>query len=117
MIGLTAVHKYYLYSPPCDMRKGFNGLSGLIRDKMKGDPLDGSVYIFINRRRDKMKMLVWEEGGFMLYYKRLEAGTFDLPQVQKCEKIQINWETLMFIIRGIKLEKIIKKKRYKRHAV
>ena len=79
MIGLTSHHKYYLYSEVCDMRKGFNGLSGIVRSKMKRSPLDGSVYMFINRRRDRLKMLVWESGGFMLYYKRLEQGTFELP--------------------------------------
>jgi transposase len=47
---------------------------------MHRSPLDGRVYLFINRRRDRMKMLVWESGGFMLYYKRLEQGTFELPQ-------------------------------------
>ncbi|MFT6336755.1 MAG: transposase [Saprospiraceae bacterium] len=62
------------------MRMGFDGLSGLISNQMHRSPLDGRVYLFINRRRDRMKMLVWESGGFMLYYKRLEQGTFELPQ-------------------------------------
>lgn len=61
------------------MRKGFDGLCGLVHDKMDMNPMDGSVYLFINRQRNRMKMLVWEMGGFVLYYKRLEQGTFELP--------------------------------------
>jgi|SRR5690606_10890996 len=113
MIGLTPHNKYFLHLSATDMRKGFDGLSGLITNVYEGNPLDGSVYIFINRKRDKMKMLVWEEGGFMMYYKRLEAGTFELPRSSEHTKgIIIQWETLILMIRGIKLEKIIRKKRY-----
>lgn len=100
---------------PTDMRKGFNGLSGLVRSKMNREPTDGSVYIFINRRRDKMKLLVWQSSGFVLYYKRLEVGTFEVPrQVQDERKIVITWETLVLIFQGIKLKNITRKKRYKR---
>lgn len=113
MIGLTDHHRYYLYQGVADMRKGFDGLSGLVRHQMGRNPIDGSVYLFINRRRDKLKMLVWETGGFMLYYKRLERGTFELP---KGDQIRINWETLVLMIGGIKLEKIERKKRYERHV-
>ena len=97
------------------MRKGFDGLSGLVREQMGSDPLDGSVYLFVNRRRDRMKLLVWESGGFVLYYKRLERGTFELPKAKMAShKLQMNWETLVLMIQGIRLEKIVKKKRYKR---
>jgi len=95
------------------MRKGFDGLSGLVKDQMGANPLDGSVYLFVNRRRDRLKMLVWESGGFMLYYKRLERGTFQIPKA-KGSKLQMSWETLVLMIRGIKLEKIERKKRYSR---
>lgn len=112
MIGLTDHHRYYLYDNPCDMRKGFDGLSGLVCHELGRNPLDGSVYIFINRRRDRMKMLVWESGGYMLYYKRLEKGTFELPRAKTGGQKQINWETLMLMIRGIYLQKISRKNRY-----
>jgi len=59
------------------MRKGFDGLSGLIKQEMNRKPVDGNVYLFVNRRRDRIKMLLWESGGFMLYYKRLEKGTIE----------------------------------------
>ncbi|MBX2936838.1 MAG: IS66 family insertion sequence element accessory protein TnpB [Saprospiraceae bacterium] len=62
------------------MRKGFDGLCGLVHDRMDMNPMDGSVYLFINRQRNRMKMLVWEMGRFLCYTtKRLEQGTFELP--------------------------------------
>lgn len=98
------------------MRKGFNGLSGMVRDSMSSDPMDGSVYMFINRRRDKLKLLVWSQGGYVLYYKRLEQGTFELPKSgQESARLQMSWETLVLMIGGIKLEKISRKKRYLTH--
>jgi transposase len=112
MIGLTSHHKYYLYTEVCDMRKGFDGLSGIVRNQMNRSPLDGSVYLFINRRRDRMKMLVWESGGFMLYYKRLERGTFELPIVSNNNQTALNWETLVLMLSGILLTQKRRKKRY-----
>jgi len=95
------------------MRKGFDGLSGIVRTHMSKDPEDGSAYLFINRKRDRMKVLLWREGGFELYYKRLESGTYELPRsMQSSDIIDLNWETLVLMIRGIRLEKISRKKRY-----
>jgi len=113
VIGLTNHHKYFLYEGVCDMRKGFNGLSGIVTTLMLRSPTDGCVYLFINRRRDRMKMLVWESGGYMLYYKRLEQGRFELPQNSATGKLQITWETLVLLLTGISLHQIKRKKRYK----
>lgn len=97
------------------MRKSFDGLCGIVQAHMGLDPMDGSVYLFINRRRNKMKMLVWETGGFMLYYKRLEQGTFELPERQENQaSISLAWEVLAMIITGVKIDKIIRKKRYEK---
>jgi len=112
---LNEHHKYYLHRGVTDMRKGFDGLSGLVRNSMDADPMDGSVYLFINRRRDKLKILVWNQGGFVLYYKRLEQGTYELPgSIADGLKKQMSWETLVLMIKGIRLEKVMRKKRYKR---
>jgi len=114
VIGLTSHHHYYLYGEVCDMRKGFDGLSGIVKTAMGMSPLDGSVYLFVNRRRDRMKMLVWESGGFMLYYKRLESGRFELPPSNGDNtKISLNWETLVLMMTGISLLQPKRKKRYK----
>ena len=79
MFALTDSQKFYLYTKPADMRKSFNGLSGLIVRAMQKNPLSGEIFIFINKKRDMMKLLHWQNGGFMLYFKRLEKGTFEIP--------------------------------------
>ena len=61
------------------MRKGFDGLSGLIRDGLQKDPLSGDVFIFFNKRRNQVKLLLWEKDGFSIYHKRLEGGTYESP--------------------------------------
>jgi transposase len=103
--------KYFLYVQTTDMRKGFRGLSGLVRNELERDPTDGSVYIFINRRRDKIKLLVWDRTGFVLYYKSLESGTFEFP---KDHGLVISWDILWMILEGISLDSARQRKRYKR---
>ena len=95
------------------MRKGFDGLSGIVLSKMQRNPNDGSVYIFINRRRNRMKLLVWHPYGFVMYYKRLERGTFELPQLEEDdESTLITWETLMLLLSGISLKSVKLRKRF-----
>ena len=112
MFSLNEGHQYYMYQQSADMRKGFNGLSGLVRNELGQDPLSGDVFIFINKRRNRMKLLVWEEGGFVLYYKRLERGRFELPSMKKTgNSALISWQKLMLIVKGIDLQSIRKRKR------
>jgi len=95
------------------MRKGFEGLCGLVDQHLGQDPLSGDVFIFVNRGRNRMKLLVWEEGGLVLWYKRLEAGTFELPKrVEGAVSVPIRWSDLMLIIEGVKLSSVQKRKRY-----
>ena len=75
MFSLNDSMRYLLYNRPTDMRKSFHTLSGIITDAMGQDPCSGNVYIFINRARDRIKLLHWEPGGMVLYSKLLEAGT------------------------------------------
>ncbi len=113
MFSLTEAHRYYLYLPPTDMRKSFDALCGLIQAKMNGNPRSGEVFIFINRRRDQVKLLHWEQAGFVLYYKRLEQGTFELPQLDNSTGVQhIAWSQLVMIVQGIVLKSIQMRKRY-----
>ena len=81
MFSLNDSMRYWLYTEPTDMRKSFHTLSGVVRDRMGRNPLDGDVYIFINRNRNRMKLLHWEPGGLVLYPKMLERGTFGRPSV------------------------------------
>jgi transposase len=65
------------------MRKSFDGLCGLVSEHLKGDPLSGAIYLFVNRRGDRIKALYWDGDGFALWYKRLESGTFVLTELPK----------------------------------
>jgi len=78
MLSLSSTHRYFLYTGVADMRKSFDGLSGMVRQYMKSDPLSGDVYIFVNHRRNQIRLLVWDRSGFAFYAKRLEQGTFEL---------------------------------------
>ena len=113
MFSLSERHQYYLYEASTDMRKGFDGLSGLVRNELDKNPLSGDVYIFINRGRNRMKLLVWEEGGFVLYYKRLERGRFEYPSTKGDNKSAvISWQQLMLIVKGIDLKSVKRRKRF-----
>lgn len=110
MFNLTSSHRYYLCNQPTDMRKGFDGLAGLVRSHFKTDPMNGTVYVFINKNRNLIKLLHWEYGGFALYYKRLEKGQFERPVLNKSPLI--SWSTLMMVVEGISLFHVQKKERY-----
>lgn len=113
MFSLTSVHHYYLYRHPTDMRKSFDSLCGIITDEIGDNPKSGNVYIFINKPRDKVKLLHWEIGGLVLYYKRLERGSIELPKQTSMEnQVPIDWSTLIMMIEGISIENIKKRKRY-----
>jgi transposase len=113
MFALNSSLNYYLYNAPTDMRMSFNGLCGLIQMRMNRNPVSGEVFMFINRRRDHMKLLHWEYGGFILYYKRLERGTFEIPVHKAGESATtIFWPQLMMMVEGISLQHIRTRKRH-----
>ena len=80
MLSLPASVRVFVATEPVDLRKGFDGLSGATRSVVREDPLSGHLFVFINRRRDRAKILVSEKSGFWLLYKRLERGRFQLPK-------------------------------------
>ncbi|RLD20478.1 MAG: IS66 family insertion sequence hypothetical protein [Bacteroidetes bacterium] len=111
MLGTTGARRYYLYGRVTDMRKSFNGLSGLVINKMKGDLLSGDAFIFINRRHNMMKILVWDRTGFVIYYKRLEKGTFEMLSA-KGSRLEIDWADLVMILEGVRLKSMRRRARY-----
>ena len=89
------------------MRKAFDGLSGLVISVPGRDPLDGSMYIFLNKRKNRMKCLIWNGDGFRLFYKRLEKGTLQIPfHVTGEETIHLSYEQRMLILKGVDLSSI-----------
>lgn len=91
------------------MRNGFDGLSGLVRQGLLKDPLSGDVFIFVNKRRSHVKLLLWEKDGFSIYHKRLERGTYELPASATME---LRSDELMLILQGISLKSIRRRERF-----
>lgn len=95
------------------MRKGFDGLSGLVRNGLQRDPLSGDVFIFFNKRGNQVKLLVWEGDGFSIYHKRLERGTYELPSLtDSSTSVELRSDELMLILQGISLKSIQRRKRF-----
>lgn len=104
---------FYLCRQPTDMRKNFDGLSGVVESNLGANPLSGDVFIFINKRRDRIKLLLWDRDGFWLFYKRLEKGTFQLPtDTSDSQSIELNHDALWMILTGIDLGSIKRRPRF-----
>ncbi|TXD46923.1 IS66 family insertion sequence element accessory protein TnpB, partial [Polaribacter sp. IC063] len=106
-------HTYYYYLNSVDMRKGFNGLSGIVKEHMDQNQNTNVVYAFINKKKDKLKLLHWRVGGFVLYYKRLEKGIFELPEYNIEEGLVVlTYTEMIMILDGISIVNTHKKERY-----
>ena len=113
MFGIDHSLKVFLYGQPCDMRKGFNGLSGLVQNGMQMNPLCGYLFVFISGDRSKLKILHWDQDGLVLYSKRLEKGTFKRPSAGiNAPNSELSQDELFMILRGIDFEKTKKRKRF-----
>lgn len=113
MFTLSSTHKFHLYTEATDMRKSFDGLSGLVNDFFKTSLIGPSVFVFINKKRDKVKLLHWVGSGYLLYYKRLEEGTFELPRYEISRgMIRLSYTQMVMLIDGISIINIKKRKRY-----
>lgn len=117
MLHLSTACTYYLYSGITDMRKGFDGLCGITQSKMSLNALSGSVFIFMNRRRTQVKLLVWEGDGFAIYQKRLERGTYELPPAAgSSSTLVMDARQLQLILQGISLKKVVYRPRLGKRA-
>ena len=113
LFGISGSARLFLYCLPADMRKGFNGLGGLAANKLGQNPLSGDIFIFVNRTRTMIKILVWDQTGFAIWYKRLEQGTFEIPQIEKTQNsVEISRQKLMLILEGISLKSVQNRKRF-----
>ena len=103
MFSLNDSMRYLLYRHPTDMRKSFHTLSGIVNDAMGMDPCNGDVYIFLNKARNRIKLLHWESGGMVLYSKILETGTFGTPSGVHGDTLPnlIEWRDLVLLVEGI----------------
>jgi len=112
MFSLGAA-RYFLYREPTDIRRSFDGLCGLVTERLGQNPMCGDVFIFINKPRNRMKLLKWEPGGFVLFYKRLERGTFELPDLSiPGISQQIGYGQLTMMVTGISMRYAKKRRRF-----
>jgi len=109
--------RVYLCTSTTDMRKGFDTLAVLVRDGLGYDPLSGHLFLFVGRRRDRLKILYWDRDGYALWYKRLEKGTFRMPAAKAdTTSIELKASELAMLLEGIDLRSIKRRKRFQRSA-
>ena len=112
MIALPTNTDIFLYTHPTDMRKSFCGLSGIVRNVLGREPNDGSLFLFINRNKDKLKALYWDRDGLAVWYKRLESGTFERIRQDGKDSVKIDAAELTMLLGGISIENAKRRKRF-----
>jgi transposase len=109
MLALSSTSRIFLCRHATDMRKSYDGLSYLVESRFGENPLCGDFFVFLNARRDRMKILFWDNGGYCLFCKRLEKGRFRFPQG---EQPRIDRASLSMILEGIDEKKVRRLPRY-----
>jgi len=116
MFALPSSVRIYVASEATDLRRGFDGLSALTQSVIGADPMSGHLFVFINRRKDRIKILAWDRTGYLLLYKRLEKGTFRLPVVPKSGErhVEVDSGELTLMLEGFDLRNARRQKRWYR---
>jgi len=105
MLSISSSVRIFVAREPVDFRKAHDGLLAIVRDEFDDDAFDGSMFVFLNRRRDRVKILHWDRDGFWLHYKRLERGTFKIQTSTSGRRAEITRPQLSMLLEGIDLEK------------
>jgi transposase len=113
MVSLPTSVQIWIATQATDLRKSFDTLAELVRQQLKGDPLSGQLFVFRNKRADRVKLLYWDEDGFVIVYKRLEAGTFRFPDAEAAS-VQIRAADLQMLLDGVDLDSVKRRQRYRR---
>lgn len=116
MLTLPASVRIYVAADAVDLRRGFDGLAAATRSIIRQDPLSGHLFVFLNRRRNRIKLLVWDRTGYLLVYKRLERGTFHLPTQPEAgdAHVELDAGDLALMLEGVDLRDAQRLKRWKR---
>lgn len=114
MLTLSPAVRIYLASGATDLRRSVDGLSALVREGLRLDPLSGHLFLFRNRRGDRLKILVWDHSGFWVLYKRLERGTFAWPAATGGETVELRASELMMLISGLDVAATRRRRWYER---
>ena len=114
MFGLGLATKIYIAVEAVDMRKGFEGLHGLVRDQLGQDPLSGHLFLFTNRTRTRLKALVWDGSGLWVCAKRLEKGRFHWPAEKEARSVTMRGEELAMLVNGLDFKQTQARNWYRR---
>ena len=115
MIALAPQIRVFLYRRATDMRKSFHGLVALTESELKQDPLSGSLFVFLNRRRDRVKILYWGQSGFCIWYQQLQKGTYQIPSptaLDDQDTLEVTRSQLSLILEGIDLTSVRQRPRF-----
>ena len=113
MLNLSPLVRVFLCTKPTDLRKGFDGLSGLVETVFEADVLSGHWFVFLNRRRDRVKILAWDHDGLSIFYKRLERGTYQVPRAGE-DHVELDAAELSMLLSGIDMTSARRRKRYQK---
>jgi transposase len=123
VLSISRTTRVFLAIEPTDLRKGFDGLFALVENVIREDPFSGHLFVFRNRRRDRLKVLWWDTDGLAIFYKRLERGNYQFPTdsvVSKSDTIssrcEIRSDELSLLLAGIDLGSVKRRRRYQRPA-
>lgn len=111
MIGLPAIIRVFVAVGASDLRRGFDGLAQLARDQLEQDPMTGHLFVFANRKRDRIKILYWDQSGFAIWMKRLERGSFNWPRADATH-VEFGATELAALLGGIDLATARRRVRY-----
>ena len=116
MFSVPASVRVFVATSPVDLRRGFDGLAALTREVLEQDPLSGHLFAFRNRRGDRLKVLFFASGGYCLFYKRLERGTFRMPQGDAA-RLEIDAGELGLLLEGVDLTHVRRRPRWRPQAM
>jgi transposase len=115
MLSIPSNATIYMAVEPVDMRKSFDGLTGLVTAVFQQNVFDGHLFLFVNRRRDRLKILWWDQDGLAIWMKRLERGTYETPpHDQQAKQIRMTAAELSLLLNGIDLSSVKRRPRYAR---
>ena len=118
MLSFPPAVRIWLATAPADLRKSFDSLAELVRQHLEANPLSGHVFVFRNRRSDRVKLLYWDEDGYVIIYKRLEAGTFRFPAaVAQQASVTLRAAELAMLLDGVDWQNVRRSRRYQRPAL
>jgi len=116
MLTLSPAVRIYIATGATDLRRSIDGLSALVRERLTLDPLSGHLFLFRNRRGDRLKVLAWDRSGFLVLYKRLERGTFAWPTEDGSGSVEMRSADLALLLSGVDIARTRRRRWYDRVA-